>query len=54
MNIPQLTGMEDLLQLELQEALQQGSSARDSAAGKTGQNGQRGDMSWLFEESMDD
>jgi len=49
MNIPQLTGLESILQLQ-----QQGFNARDSVAGKTGQNGQRGDMSWLFEESMDD
>lgn len=49
MNIPQLTGLEAILQQQ-----QQGSNARNSAAGKTGQNGQKGDMSWLFEESMDD
>ena len=50
MSIPQLTGLEALLQ----QQSQQGITQQADANGRTGQNRQKGDMSWLFEESMDD
>ena len=50
MNIPQLTGLEALLQ----QQSQQGSTQRENADGRTSQTRQKSDMSWLFEESMDD
>ena len=50
MNIPQLTGLEALLQQQQRQDI----PVNNDTNGRFSQSRQKGDVSWVFEESMDD